>query len=136
MMLSTAAVTALIQHETPVTEVLGVLAAILLGAKALGEVAERLGQPAVLGEMLAGVILGPSLLGVVDPSSEIIHIMAEVGVVVLLFSIGLETELKKLLEPSRLRSTPRQERPFRSTPNGRRSSSLRPKSAAAATLTM
>ena len=98
MMLSTAAVTALIQHETSVTEVLGVLAAILLGAKALGEVAERLGQPAVLGEMLAGVILGPSLLGIVDPSSEIIHIMAEVGVVVLLFSIGLETDLKKLLE--------------------------------------
>jgi Kef-type K+ transport system membrane component KefB len=84
--------------EAPVTEVLGVLAAILLAAKALGEVAERLGQPAVLGEMLAGVVLGPSVLGLVDPSSPALHLMAEVGVVVLLFSIGLETELKRLLE--------------------------------------
>ncbi|MGH7471116.1 MAG: cation:proton antiporter [Longimicrobiales bacterium] len=84
--------------EAPITEVLGVLAAIILAAKALGEVAERLGQPAVLGEMLAGVVLGPSVLALVDPSSPILQLMAEVGVVVLLFSIGLETELKRLLE--------------------------------------
>jgi Kef-type K+ transport system membrane component KefB len=97
MTLVNAVLTLPMQHETPVAVVLGVLAAILLGAKALGELAERLGQPAVLGEMLAGVILGPSLLGLVDPSSQIVHIMAEVGVVVLLFSIGLETDLKRLL---------------------------------------
>jgi Na+:H+ antiporter len=83
--------------ETPVTEVLGVLAAILLGAKAFGEIAERLGQPAVLGEMIAGVVLGPSVLGLIDPAAPVLQIMAEVGVVVLLFSIGLETELDKLL---------------------------------------
>jgi Kef-type K+ transport system membrane component KefB len=93
-----AALTLPLQHETPIAEVLGILAAILLGAKALGELAERLGQPAVLGEMLAGVILGRSLLGFVDPSTQIVQIMAEVGVVVLLFSIGLETDLKRLLE--------------------------------------
>jgi Na+:H+ antiporter len=83
---------------TPVTHVLGVLAAILLAAKLFGELAERIGQPAVLGEMLAGVLLGPSLLGLVDPASEMLHLFAEVGVVVLLFTIGLETDLKRLLQ--------------------------------------
>jgi Kef-type K+ transport system membrane component KefB len=84
--------------DAPVTHVLGVLAAILLGAKLFGEIAERIGQPAVLGELAAGVVLGPSLFGLVDPNSEIIHLLAEVGVVVLLFSIGLETQLKKLIQ--------------------------------------
>ncbi|MGH7461941.1 MAG: cation:proton antiporter, partial [Longimicrobiales bacterium] len=84
--------------EVPVTQVLGMLAAILLAAKLLGEVAERVGQPAVLGELLAGVLLGPSLLGLVDPTTSTVHLLAEVGVVVLLFSIGLETDLKRLLE--------------------------------------
>jgi Kef-type K+ transport system membrane component KefB len=99
MTLSLAPLLALIQvHDAPVTHVLGVLAAILLSAKLFGEIAERIGQPAVLGEMAAGVLLGPSLLGLVDPNSQIIHIMAEVGVVVLLFSIGLETQLKQLLK--------------------------------------
>jgi Kef-type K+ transport system membrane component KefB len=78
--------------------ILGVLALILFAAKATGEVAERLGQPAVLGELLAGVLLGPSLLGLVDPTDEVLRVFAEIGVVVLLFSIGLETELKKLLQ--------------------------------------
>ena len=84
--------------DAPVTHVLGVLAAILLAAKLFGEVTERIGQPAVLGEMLAGVLLGPSLLGLVDPASPMLHLFAEVGVVVLLFSIGLETDLKRLLQ--------------------------------------
>lgn len=81
----------------PVTQVLGVLAAILLAAKLFGELAERAGQPAVVGELLAGLVLGPSLLGLVDPSFPMLHLLAEIGVVVLLFSIGLETELKRLL---------------------------------------
>lgn len=72
------------------------LAAALLGAKILGELCERLGQPAVLGELLAGVLLGPSLLGLVPLSAGIL-LIAEIGVLLLLFEVGLETDLGELL---------------------------------------
>ena len=72
------------------------LAAALLGAKILGELCERLGQPAVLGELLAGVLLGPSLLGLVPLSAGIL-LLAEIGVLLLLFEVGLETDLGELL---------------------------------------
>ncbi len=75
------------------------LAAILVAAKLFGEIAERVGQPAVLGELLAGVVLGSSALGIVPatgPSAEIITILAELGVLVLLFEIGLETDLREM----------------------------------------
>src|SRR5690606_31618185 len=74
-----------------------VLIAILGSAKLLGELAERIGQPAVLGELVAGVLLGGSFLGVVDPGVEVIHLLAEIGVILLLFEIGLETDLRRLL---------------------------------------
>ena len=74
-----------------------VLAAILVVAKLVGELAERLGQPAVLGELVAGVLLGGSVFGLVDPSEPVIHLLAEIGVIILLFQIGLETNLKKLV---------------------------------------
>jgi Kef-type K+ transport system membrane component KefB len=73
------------------------LAAALAAAKILGELAERLGQPAVLGELVAGVVLGPSILDLVDPHVPAIHVLAEIGVVILLFQIGLETDLKRML---------------------------------------
>jgi Kef-type K+ transport system membrane component KefB len=82
-------------HES-ISSVLLVLAGILFVAKIAGEVAERMGQPAVLGEMLAGVILGGSALGLVNPGSSAVHLMSELGVIVLLFAIGLETDLHKL----------------------------------------
>ena len=63
---------------------------MLAAAKLMAEVFERLKQPAVVGEILAGVIIGPSLLGWVEPS-EIINILAEIGVIFLLFTVGLET---------------------------------------------
>ena len=71
-------------------------AAALFGGKLLGEICERLGQPAVLGELLAGVLLGPSLLGLV-PLSFGILLIAEIGVLLLLFEVGLETDLGELL---------------------------------------
>ncbi|MEO5510264.1 MAG: cation:proton antiporter [Longimicrobiales bacterium] len=80
-----------------VAEFLFVIASTLVAAKLLGELAERFGQPAVLGELVAGVLLGASVLGVVHPEVEIIHLLAEVGVIILLFEIGLETDLKKLM---------------------------------------
>jgi Kef-type K+ transport system membrane component KefB len=71
-------------------------AAALFGGKLLGEICERLGQPAVLGELLAGVLLGPSVLGLV-PLSFGILLIAEIGVLLLLFEVGLETDLGELL---------------------------------------
>ena len=76
-----------------------VLAAILVAAKLFGELAERIGQPAVLGELLAGVLLGGSVLGIVPVDgveAEIIRTLAELGVVLLLFEIGLETDLREM----------------------------------------
>jgi Kef-type K+ transport system membrane component KefB len=80
-----------------VPQILLLLAGLLAGATLGGERAARVGQPAVLGELLAGVLLGPSVLSVVDPGLPIVHIMSEIGVVILLFEIGLETDLKRLL---------------------------------------
>ncbi len=76
-----------------------VLATMLVAAKLLGEAAERIGQPAVLGELLAGVLLGGSVLGVVPTegsAAELVHVFAELGVLLLLFEIGLETDLKEM----------------------------------------
>ena len=75
------------------------LAAILGAAKLLGELAERIGQPAVLGELLAGVMLGGSVLGIMPADgveAELIHVLAELGVALLLFEIGLETDLRAM----------------------------------------
>ncbi len=77
---------------------LGLLVAILATAKLLGAFAQWIGQPAVLGELCAGVILGGSALGIVDPKTEVLHLLSELGVIILLFAIGLETDLKKLMK--------------------------------------
>lgn len=74
------------------------LAAILVAAKLLGALAQRLGQPAVLGELLAGVILGPSLLAILDPSDPVLHAFGELGVLILLFQIGLHTDIQGILK--------------------------------------
>ena len=71
-------------------------AVALLGAKVMGDLAERIGQPAVLGELLAGILLGPSVLGLV-PLSEGVFLLSEIGVVLLLFEVGLETDIGELL---------------------------------------
>ncbi|HEX9163882.1 MAG TPA: cation:proton antiporter [Thermoanaerobaculia bacterium] len=78
-------------------EFLLALIAIFVAAKLCGEIAERLGQPAVLGELIGGVIVGESGLRVVDPHDPTIHLLSELGVILLLFLIGLETDLKKLI---------------------------------------
>jgi Na+:H+ antiporter len=80
-----------------VSRVLVALMAILVSTKLLGEIAQRLRQPAVLGELVAGVLLGGSVLGLVDPRDPVIHTLAELGVIILLFTIGLETELASLV---------------------------------------
>jgi Kef-type K+ transport system membrane component KefB len=86
---------------------LGLLAILLATAKLLGFLARWIGQPAVLGELLAGVVLGASVCGLINPGdsadprnealNEILHVFSEIGVALLLFTIGLETDLGKLL---------------------------------------
>jgi Kef-type K+ transport system membrane component KefB len=71
------------------------LALLLLGAKLLGELASKLKLPAVMGELLAGVLLGPSLLQWVE-STPPIKLLAEIGVVLLLFEVGYESDLVRL----------------------------------------
>ncbi len=87
--------------ETDYAALFLLLAVMLLAGKFSGEAAERIGQPAVLGELIAGVLLGGSVLGVIPTApeaelSEVVKILAEIGVVILLFEIGLETDLKAL----------------------------------------
>src|ERR1043165_4383684 len=73
------------------------LIATFVAAKLFGELAERVGQPAVLGELAGGVLVGVSGLRLVDPNVHVIHLLAQLGIVFLLFLIGLETELQKLV---------------------------------------
>ena len=73
------------------TKVLLTLFIMLLSAKLMAELFERLRQPAVAGEILAGVLIGPSLLNLAAPT-EITSILAEIGVIFLLFNVGLETK--------------------------------------------
>jgi Kef-type K+ transport system membrane component KefB len=87
------------EHGPGPAEFFLVLISILVFAKVFGEAAERIGQPAVLGELVAGLILGTSVLGWVPTEGELgalIHLLAEVGVAILLFEIGLETDLKEM----------------------------------------
>jgi len=69
-------------------------------AKLLAEIFERLRQPAVVGEILAGTLLGPSLLGWVQPG-DMLAGLAEIGVIFLLFTVGLETRSGDLLDVGR-----------------------------------
>jgi Kef-type K+ transport system membrane component KefB len=71
------------------------LLTILLTARVFAELAVRLRSPAVIGELLAGVVLGPSLLGWIEPEAAI-KLLAEIGIILLLFEVGLETDVKRL----------------------------------------
>lgn len=68
------------------------LAGILLGAKVVAAASNRLGLPAVFGELSLGVILGPSILGWLTPS-ETLTILADIGVIMLMFMAGMETDM-------------------------------------------
>lgn len=71
------------------------LALILFSAKMLGMLARRIGIPQVVGEIISGLIIGPNLLGIVQPNDVITYI-AEIGVIMLMFVAGLETDLKEI----------------------------------------
>lgn len=73
---------------------------ILIVSRLLAELAVRLQAPAVLGELTAGVILGPSLLGWIEPTTTI-QLLAEIGIILLLFKVGIETDIRRLIHAGR-----------------------------------
>ncbi len=78
-------------------EILRQLAVIVVAAKFFGLVARKIHAPQVAGEIVAGLIIGPSLLGLVQPS-DFLSGMAEIGVIMLMFTAGLGTDIKQLKE--------------------------------------
>lgn len=82
------------------------LVVLLVVAKLAGELFERIGQPPVLGELLAGVLMGPSLLSFVDLHADggtgaLLVFVAQLGAILLLFEVGLETRLADMLRVGR-----------------------------------
>ncbi|MGX7420196.1 cation:proton antiporter [Carnobacterium gallinarum] len=74
---------------------LGSLCLILLVTKLAGHFCNRIGVPAVIGELLVGIVIGPAMLGWIQPD-EFIHYFSEIGVIILMFIAGLESDLKLL----------------------------------------
>lgn len=73
------------------------LAIIVITAKCLGIAARKMKLPQVVGEIVAGLLIGPSVLGLVE-QSDFLTIMAEIGVILLMFSAGLQNKLSDLLK--------------------------------------
>ena len=97
-----ASATAVDSHSLQPMVLVG-LAAMLIMAKLGGELFERLKQPAVLGELIGGIIIGNLALfgfAAAEPlkTNEIIAAIAELGVIILLFEVGLESNLKEMME--------------------------------------
>jgi Kef-type K+ transport system membrane component KefB len=87
----------------PMPPIVLALAVILVGAKLAGEVCVRLGQPAVLGELLIGIVLGTlSLAGIhsLEPmrTNPVLDALAQLGVIILLFEVGLESTVRDMLK--------------------------------------
>jgi Kef-type K+ transport system membrane component KefB len=94
---------------TPILQLAFILAVILLTAKLGGYLSTRLGQPSVLGELLVGLILGPSLIDIIHLTiitdvhlGEIVAEIGELGVLILMFLAGLELNLREMLKSSRV----------------------------------
>jgi Kef-type K+ transport system membrane component KefB len=82
------------------TAILLSLFVALLAAKLAAELFERIRQPAVVGEIIAGIIIGPAVLNLVQPS-ETLDALAEIGVIFLLFTVGLETRPSDIFKVGR-----------------------------------
>ncbi len=84
------------------TKILFDLLLMFAAAKVLGELFERVKQPAVIGEIMAGVVLGPYIFGLINPMQvetfHVYEVFAEVGVIILLFSIGLHIKVDDILK--------------------------------------
>jgi len=74
---------------------------IFTSAKLMGEIAVRLRMPPIVGEIMAGMILGTYVLGVIDTHNEVLMTFAEIGVIFLMFYVGLEIRVKDLFAVGR-----------------------------------
>src|ERR1700743_188797 len=70
---------------------------ILIAARILGELFAKFKMPSVIGELLAEIIFGPSLFDIIEPT-ETIKLLAEIGIILLLFEVGIETDFGKLTQ--------------------------------------
>ena len=75
---------------------------LFAAAKVLGELFEAVRQPAVVGELLAGVLVGPYVFGWVAADADVLNVLAQLGVIILLFTVGLETSVQDLRRVGRL----------------------------------
>lgn len=73
------------------------LVIILVAARVCGELVARFDVPSVIGELLAGIIIGPSLFNLIEPDATI-KILADIGIVLLLFEVGLESDFTRLTQ--------------------------------------
>lgn len=71
------------------------LVLILFSARIFGEIAAYFQIPSVIGELVAGIVIGPSILGLIEISSPI-QLLAQIGIILLLFEVGLETDIGRL----------------------------------------
>jgi len=69
---------------------------VLITARLFAEIAVRIKSPSVIGELFAGIVIGPSLFGWIEPV-EALRLMAEIGIILLLFEVGLGTDIKRLI---------------------------------------
>src|SRR4030095_12471626 len=76
---------------------------LLVVSRVAAELAERVGQPAMIGEILAGLVLGPSLLDLIHESPELTAI-ADIGLLMLVLLAGMEIELEQLFDAFRGRN--------------------------------
>lgn len=77
-------------------EFLIALSGILITVKVLGHLVSKIGLPAVVGKLFAGIILGPAILNLYTVDTHLVHIFGEMGVIMLMFYAGLECDLKVL----------------------------------------
>lgn len=80
-----------------ITKILFDLFLMFAVAKIMGELFERARQPVVVGEILAGIILGPYILNLIGPS-HFYNVLAEIGVIILLFNVGLHTRIDEMMK--------------------------------------
>jgi Kef-type K+ transport system membrane component KefB len=89
------------EHQMPLVLMLLLL---LLASRVGGEIMERLGQLALIGEIVAGIILGPSVLGIIKPSAEL-KVLSDLGVFLLVMLAGMEMQFSDIRDSFRGRGT-------------------------------